>query len=84
MITINLLRCECPGCGKPKRFYAPNRVHKKFSLGKWCSMHTGRLTRTGHFDSLGIRREIGQGHLRKDGYKDIAINGVRKLEHRLV
>lgn len=47
-----------------------------------CGMHYSRLTTTGSVGPVGsLRRQPGEGHLNKNGYIEIQIDGVKWLQH---
>lgn len=58
--------------------------NKAYSL-QLCPMHNYRLRNMGHTGLAGrINAKSGEGHLSKDGYRIITVDGIKIKEHRYV
>jgi hypothetical protein len=66
-------KCAVDGCGKPQR------------ANSYCNRHLMRVRTHGEpGEAEPRRRAAGTGHLNRDGYLDLSINGRKISQHRLV
>lgn len=62
--------CSIEGCGR------------RHQAKGYCDRHYGRLKRNG--DPLKARWTWGDGHICKDGYRKVYLDGKLQMEHRVV